>query len=52
MGNLISTINNKKDICGFCKLEIDLNDYNPYYFKIYGLGKHNTKNICIDCLHK
>lgn len=36
--------------CKFCKQNIRVSQKKPYYFKIIGLGKHDKKMICYDCL--
>ena len=35
--------------CDFCNKRIILNNENHYYFKIFGLGKHDKKFICYKC---
>ena len=36
------------EFCSFCDNLID--EENPYFFKVIGLGKYNNKYICIDCI--
>jgi hypothetical protein len=36
--------------CYNCKKNIILNDNNVYCYKILGLGKHDKKIICQECL--
>ena len=36
--------------CYDCKKNISLNEEYTYYYKIIGLGKHNNKIICQNCL--
>jgi len=36
--------------CQFCNINIRLSQSEPYYFKIIGLGKHDKRIICYDCL--
>jgi len=36
--------------CKFCKNNIRVSQTKPYYFKIIGLGKHDQRIICYDCL--
>jgi hypothetical protein len=38
-----------KTNCDFCKQIIDRND-QKYSFKIFGLGKHDNKIVCFDCM--
>ena len=38
----------KYQSCSFCGGNI--NENNPYIFKIIGLGRYNYKYICTDCL--
>ena len=50
--NFLLNKQNKKynDYCSFCNNYIILKDSDPYLFKIIGLGKHDKKIICVDCL--
>ena len=36
--------------CHFCKTYISLDDKDPYYFKIIGIGKYHKSIICTSCL--
>tara|TARA_B100000886_G_scaffold221220_2_gene153795 strand:+ start:1693 stop:1857 length:165 start_codon:yes stop_codon:yes gene_type:complete len=38
----------KYEVCYFCGE--DVNESNPYIYKIIGLGKYDNKYICTDCL--
>ena len=35
--------------CYMCHTR-QLSDHNPYFFRIFGLGKHHGKEICSRCL--
>ena len=42
----------KNKFCKFCNNYIYLNDDEPYYFYIKGLGKFNKVTICYSCIKK
>ena len=61
MGAIISYIQNTNKIqellykniyekCYNCKKQIILNSNNVYYYRILGLGKHDKKVVCQNCL--
>jgi len=36
--------------CNFCHKTFSLTENSPYYFQIHGLGKHDQKKMCQNCL--
>ena len=38
--------------CNFCRKYIYLEERDPYYFKIVGIGKYDKAIICSNCLQK